>query len=212
VGFELYVWHESQPIGPVDATQSLDRWAVREPDVFPDHPALPVFRDALRSRFPDLQTDIEAGVVAIEIPWLSAAEISDAVLDLAAEHGLVCYDPALQVVNPNAPGYVPRFTLLSQRYPEIPDPDARRLEAAVRRLGENNSFTVLDRCDGAFVQVGYGPAAGAPAGAYVLEFSDGNRHVGSRTPDADAAVRLLQEFLAGEDGFQHRHDWRRLEI
>lgn len=212
MGFELYVWHESKPISAVEATAALDRWAAEEPDVFADHPALPIFRDALSRRFPELKLEIEAGVIAVEVAWLSAAEVSDAVLGLATEHGLICYDPAMQVVNPNVPGYVARFTLLSARYPEIPDPDARRLDHAVRRLGDTNAFAVLDRSDGAFAQVGYGITAGAQPGAYVLEHREGDRHLGSQTPEAEAAIRFLEDFLADEDGFLSRHSWQPLEI
>ena len=88
----------------------------------------------------------------------------------------------------------------------------RRLDHAVRRLGDTNAFAVLDRSDGAFAQVGYGNAAGAAAATYVLEHREGERHLGSRTPDAEAAIRFLQDFLADQDGYLSRHAWQPLEL
>ncbi|MEU7650793.1 hypothetical protein AB0C42_15560 [Micromonospora taraxaci] len=130
-------------------------------------------------------------------------------LTLAAEHGLVGYEPGYHVVNPNAPGHAAPFTLSSESLPTMPDPDAHRLKWIIGQVGENNRYVILERADGWFVQVGYGDAAGVPAGTYALEYQEGsiNRHFRCQTTDREAALQLLQEFRAGSDRWKRRHLW-----
>jgi hypothetical protein len=131
---------------------------------------------------------------------------------LAAEHGLVCYEPGYHVVNPNVPGYVAPFTLSSVSLPTMPDPDAHRLEWIMGEVGKDNWFVILERADGWFVQVGYGESAGVPAGTYALEYQEGSttQHFGCQSTDRMAATRFLQEFRAGDETWKRRYAWRPL--
>jgi hypothetical protein len=171
-------------------------------DVFASHPAVSQFYDELLDRFPALKSfsedDIDRlgvwsmtpersdAIVVVSCVWSRADEVSTAVLTLAAEYGLVCYEPSYHIVNPNAPGYRATFTLSSERMPAMPDPDARRLEWIVGRLGADNRYVILERADGWFVQVGYGDIAGVPAGTYALEYREGSidQHSDARPPNA----------------------------
>jgi hypothetical protein len=195
---------------------------------FAPHPAVGRFYDALLDRFPPLETlsdDLidQLGVwsvtperldaiVAVSCVWSRADEVGAAVLALAAEHGLVCYDPGYHVLNPNAPGYVAPFTLSSESLPTMPDPDARRLEWIIGEVGNDNRYVILQRVDGWFVQVAYGTAAGVREGSYALEYQEGapDRHFRCQTTDRQEAVRLLQEFRAGEEPWKRRHVWQSL--
>lgn len=149
-------------------------------------------------------------IVAISCVWSRAGEVGTTVLTLAAEHGLVCYEPGYHVVNPNTPGHVAPFTLSSQSLPVMPDPDRHRLEWIMGQVGENNGYVILERADGWFVQVGYGGLAGLTAGTYALEYQEGSidQHFRCDTTDREAAVRLLQEFRTGDETWKYRHLWR----
>ncbi|BBH66117.1 hypothetical protein ACTI_28020 [Actinoplanes sp. OR16] len=103
--FDLYVWHEPAPIS-ADAAEAK----VRE-GRFRAHPAVPAFRDDLLRRFPPQQApgvwtmtpDTSDSVLALSCVWSRAGEFGDAVRTLAAEHGLVCYEPGTHLLDPNAP-------------------------------------------------------------------------------------------------------------
>nr|WP_204342866.1 hypothetical protein [Micromonospora terminaliae] len=221
----MYVWHEDQPITAAEARAKLERWADGGPDPFAAHPAVGRFYDALLDRFPPLESlsdeDIDRlgvwsmtpersdAIVAVSCVWSRADELGAAVLALAVEHGLVCYEPGYHVVNPNAPGYTAPFTLSSESLPTMPDPDDRRLEWIMGQVGRDNGYVILERADGWFVQVGYGDAGGVPDGTYALEYREGSidRHFRCQTTDRAAAVRLLQEFRAGDETWKRRHTW-----
>ncbi|MBV1849443.1 hypothetical protein [Catellatospora tritici] len=228
MSFDLYVWHESESITADDARIKLERWADGQPDVFDAHSRVPALRAALLEMFPPLENlsidDIDDlgvwsytpepsdYVLAISCVWSRADEVGSAVLRLAAEHGLVCYEPGFHVLNPNAPGYAPPFTLSSAVSPTVPDPDDKRLDWTVRRLSAGDFYAVLERADGWYAQVGYGRSAGVPTGTYALEHREGSaeRHFRTETTDVVEAVRFFQEFRAGTDEWRRRHVWRPL--
>lgn len=137
VSFDLYVWHENEPITAAQARAKLERWGDDGENVFAAHPAVGSFYDALLDRFPPLESFSDAdidrlgvwsvtpersdAIVAVSCVWSRADEVGAVVLALAAEHGLVCYEPGYHVVNPNVPGYAAAFTLSSENLPTVPD-------------------------------------------------------------------------------------------
>jgi hypothetical protein len=224
VSFDLYVWHEAAPVTAGQAAAMVGRWAAGERGIAGAHPAVVLLRAELRARFSSESATVagdgsdgsdgggEVLVVSAAAPH--AVEVASAVRDGAKRHGLVCYDPQDRVVEPNAPGHLAAFTLSSARLAPVTDPDAALLERTVRHLSADNFFVVLERADGWFVQVGFGPAAGAGPGTYALEYQQGGaeRHFRCDTTDLEEAVRLLREFQAGDDSWQRRHEWRPLEL
>ena len=153
-----------------------------------------------------------ASVLGLSVVPALAGVVADAARHGAKRHGLICYDPREQLVDPNAPG-APSFTLSSARLAPVPDPDEALLELTVRGLSADNFFVVLERSDGWFVQVGVGRRAGAADDTYALEFQDGTPegHFRCETTDLAQAARLLREFRAGDDRWRHRHPWRPLQ-
>ncbi|MFF5291561.1 hypothetical protein [Paractinoplanes globisporus] len=93
----------------------------------------------------------------------------------------------------------------------VPNPGPDQLERVVRRLNEERFYALLERSDGVYAQVGFGPKSGAAPGAYALEHRAGV-HLRADTTDPDAAVRFLQRFRAGDDTWRDGHEWRRLEL
>lgn len=119
MSFDLFVWHEGAPISADEAGSKLDRWTDGESDVFRPHPAVSMFRDAILTRFPPPENHgadsvwsvtpaPSESIAALSCTWSRADEVSDAVLELAGEHGLVCYDPGSHVVTPDGAGSVVR--------------------------------------------------------------------------------------------------------
>lgn len=212
MGLDMFVWHEAEPISADEARAKLDRWAESEPGVFTATPALQRFRDALRQRFKRVEfLDEGDGILAVSCGWLIAADVTDAAVALATEHGLVCYEPASEVLNPNAPGYVAEFVLTGAGIPTIPDPDPQRLDWAVRRLDDRHYFAILDHADGRYAQIGYGEQAGVKPGTWALEYHDDGLFRTETTDIADA-VRFFRDYVSGGNGWRNRHVWHTVPL
>ncbi|WP_433300812.1 hypothetical protein ACQP2F_04325 [Actinoplanes sp. CA-030573] len=95
--------------------------------------------------------------------------------------------------------------------PPVVDPGPEQLARVVHRLDEERFFAVLERSDGVYAQVGFGPKAGAAAGVYALEHRDSDAHLRAETPDRDEAVRFLHRFRAGDD-WRAGHAWQTLHL
>ena len=95
----------------------------------------------------------------------------------------------------------------------VPNPGPEQIERVVRNLNEDRFYTLLQRSDGVYAQVGVGPKAAAGPGEYALEHRDGpaGEQLRAATTDQDEAVRFLQSFRAGED-WRGTHSWRRLDL
>lgn len=218
MGLNLYVWHEAEPISADEAHEKLERWNAADTDAYAHHGDVVRFHEALLRRFPARRSGVWSSapqlsdqVVVASCSWMRAAEVSEAVVELAAEHGLVCYEPASRILNPNAPGYVPEFVLTGMGVPTVPDPDAKRVDWVVRRLSDANFFAILDRADGGYAQIGYGPRAGLPSAIYALEYRDEKGHFRSETKEVDVAVRFLQGYLDA-DAWRRGHTWHPVEL
>ncbi|WP_229072098.1 hypothetical protein [Actinoplanes sp. DH11] len=221
MSFELYVWHEPAPISADIAEAKVRRWA--DEQMFTPHESVSALRAELLRRFPlsdvgkgvwDRPPNESDAVLALSCVWSRAGEFGEAVRDLAAAYGLVCYEPRSHILDPNAPGDRAAFTLTSADWPMVHDPDDDQLERAARGLGSDNFYALLERSDGHFAQVGYGASAGAPPGVYALEHRAGRdgEHVRAETPEVAEAIRFLLEFRAGEESWRTRHAWRLLSL
>jgi hypothetical protein len=206
-----------------------DRSDEGESGVFDAHPSVMAFYTALIARFPDLESVNGDGVnldsvwsvtpqpsdtlVAMCISFSHCDDVAPIVRQLAADHGLVCYDHQLHVVRPNVPGYQPAFTL-SCEDGLIPDPSSAHIERAVRKLSRDNTFMWLERADGWFVQAGYGETVAARNDCYAMEYQEGSieRHYHAETSDISAVQRFVQEFWEGNDTWRRRHSWGKLDL
>jgi hypothetical protein len=215
VRYELYVWHEPAPISAVRAATKLAAWNAGDREVFPSHFSVPLLRAELLARGPGAdrwEVSPAPGASVLRVAT-DARALAEVVRQGARRHGLVCYDPRRELVDPDGPALA-AFTLSSARLAPVPDPGDELIGKTVRGLDEDNFFAVLERADGTFVQVGFGARAGAPAGVYALEFSGGDpqRHWRSETTDVGEAVRLVREFRDGGDSWRSRYAWRPLEL
>lgn len=216
MSFDLYVWREAEPISADDAGAKFDRWQQGESEQFTAHRAIADLYSALLQRFPPLESfsddDIDTygvwsftpersdSILELSCLWSRAGEVAPTIMQMAAEYGLICYEPGYHVVNPNVPGYVAPFTLSFENLPTIPDPDDRRLAWAVDELNNRNHFLKLARSDGTSMQVTYLEDEPQPGNAYELVFSDRGSSDGrqNQQTDQNGAVQILHEFRAND--------------
>ncbi|WP_285577339.1 hypothetical protein [Actinoallomurus iriomotensis] len=113
VSFELGVWREDGPVTAEDAGDRYEQVAEQEPPGGEPDQQVAAFHQELTSRFPDLDDlpdeddsspwmdylDLSADGVFMKIAFSRVEEMVPYVIELAAEHGLVCYDPQEHVVH-----------------------------------------------------------------------------------------------------------------
>ena len=114
MGFGLAVWYEPATISVDRAGQVYQQLVSDEPAGLTPHPAVGSFHRKLEHRYPEF--DLVTGDDVELSPWAAAHRADDAhvqvsiepsrceevagyVRELAAEHGLVCFDPQEQLVH-----------------------------------------------------------------------------------------------------------------
>jgi hypothetical protein len=228
VSFELAVWYESAPITVAAADEKYGALCLRDgrPGVVP-RPEVAAFYRELVGRYPELEslTDEEAerrspwaaelGVaehsVLMSVLWRYSGQLLGVVRELAARHGLVCYDVQEQWVH-HPPGLrtEPELTLTLWDGSHVDDPAPERTEKALRKLSRERYFVILERAAEHYLQVGYGEDAGTGPGWYALERREGaaDRHYRCELTDLAEVIKAFRAYGAGEKGWERRFGWR----
>jgi hypothetical protein len=88
----------------------------------------------------------------------------------------------------------------------IEEPDDAAIAAGLATLGEENSFAILTRDNGGFIQ-----AAGDPAAGFVLEYLEPEQHVQAMCTDKqvsiDSVLSAFQRYAKGDDSWIGEHSW-----
>lgn len=225
MSFDLGVWSAEARPSRAAAEETYRRLCGGETAVVPPSAAVRDFHAALIAEFPEpaytadgsdaaggsdgsdgwdesspwsAGPDVGDGFVLMPMRWSRAAEVAPRVMALAAEHGLVCFDPQAEVVHvPPALRAAGALELRSCVGLPVSDPDPETVERAVRRLSADNWFVILEGPAGRFVQVGTGDQAGVAAGTHALEYRDGapERHYRCVLPDRDQVISVFTDFL-----------------
>ncbi|RPE27987.1 hypothetical protein [Kitasatospora cineracea] len=210
MSFDLGVWSEEVRPSRAAAAETLRRLCAGEPAVVRLAAAVQGFCAALVDEFPEADDatdesspwsaglDVGDGFVLMPMQWGRAAEVAPRVIELAGQHGLVCFDPQAGVVHvPPALRTAGALELQSCVGLPVSDPDLETVERAVRRLSAENWFVILEDPSGRFVQVGTGARAGAAAGGYAVEHRDGSpeRHYRCVLPDREQVVSVFADFV-----------------
>ncbi|MGC5013097.1 hypothetical protein ACLQ2R_20250 [Streptosporangium sp. DT93] len=224
MSFELAVWHEPEPITrerardvfqaarhaepggvPARAGERLDRPTT--PDETPGkaeaaerHPGVAAFTE----RLPGAER-LSPGLVLVTLPPERADEESAEVFALAAECGLVCYDPQRHLVHNREPrGVHPAMEMRTGDGMIVVDPDLRLVSDALTTLSPQNPFMALVVFGEHFVQTS------PELSGYELEYRDSVRGRMFRThvPDLAAVQEAFAEYATGGRAFLERHDWR----
>jgi hypothetical protein len=85
---------------------------------------------------------------------------------------------------------------------------------ALRTVTSENWYVLLERADQWWVQLGYGPNAGAPPLQYALERCEGGveRIFRTRPSGIDEAIRAFQAFGRGERSWIAGLVWTRVDL
>jgi hypothetical protein len=117
MSYDLAVWEGERPASDEEAAAAFEELmdALEAGDFDPPTPRIQAYVAALLARYPDLTTDdgadspwatgpllAEAFGTAIYFPisWSGAEEVSAFAAQVAADHGLVCYDPQTETLRP----------------------------------------------------------------------------------------------------------------
>jgi len=223
MSFDLYIWSSRQPVTS-DRAQEIFRLLADGHDdaVEPDDRVLALHRELI-DRYPPLETlgdtELESSPwtmspdatdrrVVLCMSWSTAAEASPFVLELAKQHGLVCFDPQSGQIHQPDTGAA--LHLESCDGSRIYNPTRQDLRRALDSLSPDNWYACLEREPGWFVQVGIGSYAGdVPAGKFGLEYREGTpeRHVRALVDSLEAVAGAFDGFAAGDDSWKRGHSW-----
>ena len=227
MSYDLAVWDGERPANDKAAAAEFQRLYHRyiEPaEQFEPTPRIAAYVQALLDRYPDIDTDAgddspwstapllsEACGPLVYFPmvWSRCDEVSAWAAQLAAEHGLNCYDPQLdQLRTPSGRPW--RFELLTASGASVRDPDDDVLRRTLTRVSADNHFAVLSRPDEWYVQVGLGERFGTRAGWYVLERRDGTaaEHYRAEVTNIEDVIRAFIGFRHDDPTIAQRFSWR----
>jgi len=227
MSYDLAVWEGEPPANDLAAAAEFELLHARymgagEP--LSPAPRIAAYVQALLDRFPDIGS--EAGrdspwstgpllgeargpLVYFPMVWSRCEEVSAWAAQVAQEHGLNCFDPQCnQLRTPVRETW--RFELTSEHGRPFRDPDPGIVRKILVRLSRDNSYAVLTRVDGWYVQVGYGEPAGVRPGWYALERRDGSpdRHFRTELSDVEEVIKAFVGFLEDDPTLLSRFVWR----
>ncbi|WRZ95515.1 hypothetical protein OHB54_44815 [Streptomyces sp. NBC_01007] len=224
MSFDLAVWFEQTRPSRAEAVQKYRRMCEGTSGVVVGSPAVARFHEALVAELPEAPApdspwsaglDVSEECVLMPMGWGRAAEVSPRIVELAGEHGLVCFDPQDGVVHV-PPGLRGPAALRLQSCVglQVEDPDAETVERAVRRLSAENWFVILEGNEGRYVQVGTGARAGAASGGFGVEHRDGSpeRHYRCVLPDLEQVVAVFADFARGARAWSVETKWEKLSM
>jgi hypothetical protein len=231
MSYDLAVWEGDRPANDFAAAAQFkvlhERFMGRANHVPPTE-RIEAYVMALLSRYPDLSAgDDEDGedgspwstsplmgeasgpLVYFPMVWSRAEEVSGWAAELAAEHGLNCYDPQCNQLR-TAPNETWSYELQSERSRPLRDPDHDLIRKVLVHLSRDNYYAVLSRADGWYLQVGAGERAGTRAGWYALERHEGSpqRHFRTDLTDIEEVVRAFVAFADDDATLSKRFAWR----
>jgi hypothetical protein len=227
MSYDLAVWEGERPANDLTAAAEFERLYDRYIDseeASAPTPRIAAYAQALLDRYPDIST--QAGE---DSPWSTSPlmnevrgplmyfpmvgsrceEVSAWAAQLAADHGLNCYDPQCDQLRTQFRDTW-QFELTSERGRPFHDPDAAIIRKILVHLSRDNYFAVLTRADGWYIQVGYGEQAGTRPGWYALERRDGapDQHFRTNLTDIEEVIRAFVGFLDNHPTLTSRYTWR----
>jgi hypothetical protein len=226
MSYDLYLWHSPRPVTVQQAMTIMVRLAEGRDDVVVPDDAVLAFHQDLIELFPPLDAigdeeiddspwnaspDATASRAILCFGYSQVPQFAPAVVELAAKHGLVCFDPQSRAIHHQPVTRAAGSLLLeSGDGSVVVDPGAEELRSQLEYLSETNFCVFLEREEGWFVQVGIGESAGGvPDGKFALEYREGVDEPLYRVlvDGFDDVVGLFEDFAAGRDSFKAAFAW-----
>ncbi|WP_326636428.1 hypothetical protein OG884_24120 [Streptosporangium sp. NBC_01755] len=218
MSFELAVWHEPKPITrehAEDVFQTFRHGKSHGVSLRPEEPGASLSGEqepaethpgvvAFVERLPEAEP-LSADFALVTVDLERADEVAAEVFALAAECGLVCYDPQRGLVHNLSPrGVYPTMEMRTGDGMIVVAPDLGLISDALATMSPQNPFTALVVFGEHFVQ------SSPEISGYELEYKDSVRDRMFRThiPDLEAVQTAFIEYATGERAFLERHDWR----
>jgi hypothetical protein len=227
MSYDLAVWEGERPANDLAAAEEVqrlyDRYIDSDESSAPT-PRIAGYVQALLDRYPDISTQagedslwstaplMNAGrgpLIYLPMVWSRCDEVSAWAVQLAAEHGLNCYDPQWDQLRTRFRDAW-QFELESERGRPFGDPDASVIRKVLVALSRDNWYAILTRADDWYIQVGYGEQAGTRPGWYALERRDGapDQHFRTDLTDIEEIIRAFVGFLHPDPTLTSRYPWR----
>jgi hypothetical protein len=212
MSFDLGVWFQGTRPSRAEAEETYRRLCEGESAAVGPSASVAAFYAALVVDFPELTDvadaagesspwsaglDVSDGHVLMPMGWGQVAKVAHRVVEIAGQHGLVCFDPQGGVVHAPPMLRAPdALELQSCVGLPVSDPELETVARAVRRLSGENWFVIMEGQLGRYVQAGTGAQAGAAAGGYAVEFRDGSpeRHYRCVLHDLERVVTVFTDF------------------
>jgi hypothetical protein len=226
MSYDLYLWAKPSPVTAGQARDICYRLASSDQSVTTPESRLLEFAKDLMSQYPRLEdlTDVDNSPwnmspdatlhrVILCMGLSQASKVGPRILELAGRYSLVCYDPSTQQVHhPTQATPAGALRLEANDGSRIFSPTTDEIDHQVRGLTRANWYVWLEREEGVYVQVGFGPRAGAPEGTYSLEYRDGSADQHDRTTvdNLDDAATAFRSFADGNTTWKSAYTWTRL--
>ncbi len=227
MSYDLAVWESERPANDLAAAEEFqrlyDRYIASGEPLAPT-PRIAAYTQALLDRYPDISTqagedspwstspltnEARGPLMYFPMVWSRCDEVSAWAAQLAAEHGLNCYDPQRNQLRTQFRDSW-RSELTSERGRPFRDPDVATIRKILVALSRDNYFAVLSRADGWYIQVGYGEQADTRPGWYALERRDGapDQHFRTDVTDIEEVIGAFVGFLHHDPTLTSRYAWR----
>ncbi|MEU0095101.1 hypothetical protein [Kribbella sp. NPDC006257] len=210
MSYDLAVWEGDLPRDDKAAAgefeELYERYFVESPRRA--HPAIRAYVEALVEKWPEdggpwstspLIDSASGPIVYFSMVYSRAGEVSEGAAQLAAEHGLVCFDANRSALRGTHEG----LTVTTQYGP-----------VAMPALWFPFVLNELRQSDG-FIVVGQGHSyaqARNDGGTLVLEYREAGEHFRTTGVPMDQIADALSQWAAGQHRFIALHAWQRLEL
>lgn len=227
MSYDLDVWRASRPITCDEASAiarrlcegGLDATAEASPQIelfyrelVETHPELHTLPDSEIERSPwSCQIQKSDRYVGLCMGYSFANKVVPFVEQLAAKHGLVCYNGQSGIVKwPPHLEAMPHLRLAMENGRVIDQPGAPTISSAIASLKQpENGFMILSRSDERYMQVVI-----CKDGRWVIEQRDGSadRHFEIDPVQPDAAEQAFIDYASGNDHGWQALPWIKLEL
>lgn len=130
-------------------------------------------------------------------------------LEIAAKHDLVCYNPQWPgVTYPPRIAAMPHLRLTTENWTLIDNPTPDQIARTLEALNvADNSFAILEITDTTYLQ-----AALQAHGSYIVEYQEGSvdQHFQATVTDLTSLASMFSDYADSNEQWKSQRTWKRL--